>query len=335
MIGTTQHPVSAEEAPRLTAAAVSRPQGRWALETDSLTKRFGRKMALDSLTLRIARGGVHALVGSNGAGKSTLFRLLLGLLRPTAGACSVLGTDCANLAPEVRGRIGLVHEEHTLPGWMSIERLRLMHRDLYRCWNEKIYREVLGHFNVLPEQQVRQLSRGERAGVNLALALALAQSPQLLMLDEPTLGLDVVAKQAFLEALLFAGEDPGRTIVYCSHQMDEIERVAEDLVILEGGRLVHHSPPDDFLQRIAAWTAIFPPGPLPVVPGLLQTRRIEERTELVVIDPDRDFPALLASLGGDDIVRSSVGFDRAVNAFLTRGHSAPNSPDHPSPDSRK
>ncbi|MEM7050152.1 MAG: ABC transporter ATP-binding protein [Acidobacteriota bacterium] len=297
------------------------PSGDWALATRDLTKRFGRKVALDALSLEVSRGGVHALVGSNGAGKSTLFRILLGLMRPSAGDSQVLGFDSQRLTPPVRGRIGLVHEEHTLPGWMSVARLEAMHRQLYGRWDEAVYREVLGHFHVLPEQKVRQLSRGERAGVNLAMALA--QQPDLLILDEPTLGLDVVAKQAFLEALLFVGEEPDRTVLYCSHQMDEIERVAEDLIILERGRLISHSPPEDFLARVSAWNVTFSFGPLPVIPGLLQARRIDGQQQVIVIDAEEHFPELLHSLGGQDVLRLPLGFDRAVNAFLTRNHSTP------------
>lgn len=295
----------------------------YAFETQNLTQRFGRKLALDGLTLAIERGGVHAIVGSNGAGKSTLFRTLLGFQTPTAGSCRVLGCASEALDPATRGRIALVHEEHTLPGWMRLDRLVSLHRALHVEWSEATYREVVGHFRLHDEQRVEQLSRGERAGLNLALALA--QGPELLLLDEPTLGLDVVAKQAFLEALLFIGQQASRTIVYCSHQMDEIERIADNLVVLEQGRLLAMSSPVDFCQRIQSWLVHFGTEPLDpsTLPGVLTARPIDEMVQLFVLDQGEDFAEILRGFGAHQIHSTPVGLDRAVNAFLTRDHAAP------------
>ena len=293
------------------------------IETHHLSKRFGRRLALDALTLRVPRGGIHALVGSNGAGKSTLFRVLLGLLDPDGGTSRVLGVDSRCLDPATRGRVGLVHEEHTLPGWLRAGELERMQRALYPRWDEAVFREVLGHFQVLPEQRVRQLSRGERAG--LSLALALAQSPDLLILDEPTLGLDVVARLAFLESVLFVGAQEGRTIVYCSHQMDEVERVADNLILLERGALVSMTSPEELCRRVTCWVADLPAAGLGAeeVPGLLQSRTVDGRRHLVVLDSGDDLPGRLAALGARQVERLPVSFDRAVNALLTRDHAIP------------
>ena len=295
----------------------------WSIATDGLSKRFGRKQALDEFSIRLPSGGIHALVGSNGAGKSTLFRLLLGLLSPSRGRSWVLGVDSELLDPATRGRIGLVHEEHTLPSWMTVAGVTAMHRSQYADWHEPTYREVVGHFHVLPEQKIAQLSRGERAGLNLAMALA--QQPELLILDEPTLGLDVVAKQAFLESLLFTGEQQHCTVVYCSHQMDEVERVADNLIILERGTLVSMSAPDVFCDRISAWMVDFEEAspPRSAIPGLLQTRDIDGRRQLVVIDQGDAFDSLLVGLGGRDVQRLPLGLGGAVNAYLTRNHDTP------------
>ncbi len=297
-----------------------------AIETEALTKCYGRKLALRNLGLRVTRGGVHALVGSNGAGKSTLFRILLGMLGPSHGHSRVLGVDSTELDPDTRGRIGLVTEEHTLPGWMSVRSLMALQRDMYRRWCRGTFDEVLGHFNVLPEQKVKQLSRGERAGVSLALALA--QRPELLILDEPTLGLDVVAKQAVLESLLFAGERDDCTIVYCSHQMDEIERLADHLMILEAGELVCRSSPEELWRRVSCWTlAGFAEAvAFNAIPGLLSWRTVDDREEVVVLDQDDSFGQCLRGLGAADVHRRPIGFDRAVNAYLSRNHTSPSQP---------
>lgn len=291
----------------------------YAIESDALCKFFGRKQALRHMTLHLPRGGVHAVVGSNGAGKSTFFRILLGILSPSSGSTRVLGVDSENLTPETRGKIGLVNEEHTLPGWITVRALIDMHRSLYPLWRQETYDEVIGHYNILEDQKVSQLSRGERAGVNLGLALA--QSPELLILDEPTLGLDVVAKQAFLESLLFAGQNQERTIIYCSHQMDEVERLADNLVIFEDGELKNMSPPDALWERISCW--MVDDVDVAKVPGLLQVREIDGQKQIAVLDQDDGFGAQLQNLGAGAAQQLPISFDRAVNAYLDCNHRTP------------
>jgi ABC-2 type transport system ATP-binding protein len=294
----------------------------YVIETDALTKRYGRKLALDHLDLRIPRGRIHAIVGANGAGKSTLFRILLGFLPPTAGSARILGRDSQRLTPEDRGRIGFVNEEHTLPGWMRVNGVPTCIA-ASTALERRRFRDVLGHYHVLPEQKIGQLSRGERAGFNLALALA--QGPELLVLDEPTLGLDVVAKRAFLESLMYSNATDDCTVIYCSHQMEEIERVADNLVILERGRLMHMSAPDEFCARVTHWVADIPfKGPDPrSVPGLLQLQRLDGLHHYLVLDQDEDFAEFLRASGARSVQSMPVSLDRAVNGFLAKNHASP------------
>lgn len=123
----------------------------YAIETDALCLYYGRKLALDHLTLRLPRGRIHSFIGANGAGKSSLFRVLLGFERASAGNARVLGHDCTGLAPALRERIGYVNEEHTLPAWMRVCDLKRMQQHQYSRWDEARYHEVLRHFNVVPE----------------------------------------------------------------------------------------------------------------------------------------------------------------------------------------
>jgi ABC-2 type transport system ATP-binding protein len=295
----------------------------YVIETRQLSKRYGPKLALDHLDLAVPRGRIHAIVGANGAGKSTLFRILLGFLAPTAGEARILGKDSQALDTQDRGRIGFVNEEHTLPGWMRVDAVTGMHRRQYARWHQDAFEDVLGHYHVLPEQKISQLSRGERAGFNLALALA--QRPELLVLDEPTLGLDVVAKRAFLEALMHSNATDECTVIYCSHQMEEIERVADNLIILERGKLMNMSPPDDFRERVRYWVADIPfKGPdARGVPGLLEVQRIDGLHHYVVLDQDEDFADFLKSNGARSVQSMPVSLDRAVNSFLAKNHAAP------------
>ena len=296
------------------------------IQTEDLSLHYKRKLALNGLSLNVARGGIHAIVGANGAGKSSLFRVLLGFESASSGSARVLGCDSAQLGEQLRGRIGFVNEEHTLPGWMRVDQVMAMQRRQYPLWSQERYTQVARNFNVLPEQKISELSRGERAGVNLALALA--QSPELLILDEPTLGLDVVAKRAFLEALMFTSLADDSTIIYCSHQMEEIERVADNLIILERGTLRHMSAPDQFCERVQLWVAefAFREPDTAHLPGLLQIERIEGLTHFIVFDQRDDFGARLRLLGARSVQAMPVSLERAVNAFLARGHISTSSP---------
>ena len=295
----------------------------YVIETRALSKRYGRKLALDNLDLRIPRGRIHAIVGANGAGKSTLFRILMGFMPPSAGEARILGKDSQQLTPQDRSRIGFVNEEHTLANWMRVSQVAAMQKHQYPRWNQQAYDSVIGHYHVLPEQKVGQLSRGERAGFNLALALA--QGPELLVLDEPTLGLDVVAKRAFLESLLYSNAADDCTVIYCSHQMEEIERVADNLIILERGQLKNMSAPEEFTSRVSHWVADVPfKGPqLHTVPGLLEVQRLDGLHHYLVLDQDDGFERFLRESGARNVQSMPVSLDRAVNAFLAKNHAAP------------
>ena len=294
------------------------------IETYQLTKQYGNKTAVNQLDLSIKTGGIHAFVGSNGAGKSSLFRMLLGVTSPTTGNAKVLGQDCQNLSTELRGKVGYVNEEHTLPNWMVVEKVVAMQKHLYANWNDTIYQRVIGYFDVDPKQKVSALSRGERAGFNLSMALA--QSPELLILDEPTLGLDVVAKQSFLEALMFTETENESTIIYCSHQMEEVERVADNLIILEKGRLKNNSAPDEFVERITSWIVDFDSNQVEkkAIEGLLSMKLIDGQHHIIAVDQQAEaFRQQLQLLGAKDVHPIGVTLNSAVNAFLSKNHNVP------------
>ena len=294
------------------------------IQAKGLTKRFGKKLALNNFDLNIPFGGIHAIIGANGAGKSTLFRILLGFESPTHGSSFVIGMDSQELTPEMRGRIGYVNEEHSLPTWMTAEEVTQMQRNLYPKWNQDIYDTVIGNFDVQSNQKVSQLSRGERAGLNLSMALA--QFPELLILDEPTLGLDVVAKQAFLEALMHTETDVNTTIIYCSHQMEEIERVAENLIIIENGIVIYTASPDEFCERISYWICDFDET-VPetnTIPGILSIKKIEDQFHIMIADQDvEQFKEYLNSVGAENAIQAPVNLDKAINSVLAKNHKSP------------
>jgi ABC-2 type transport system ATP-binding protein len=241
-------------------------------------------------------------------------------MTPSSGESFLLGEDSTHLSTSLRGRVGYVNEEHTLPAWLKVSQLKAMQRSYYPQWNEEIYRNVVANYDLNHAQKVGSLSRGERAGFNLAMALA--QGPELLILDEPTLGLDVVAKQEFLDSVLFCTQID-TTVIYCSHQMEEIERLADELIIMERGRLKYQAAPDEFSARIQSWIvdARFRQLVQDKIPQLLSGRVIEDEFHFFVLDVSDSFACQLALLGVRDAVPSATGLGTAVRAFLAKSHS--------------
>ena len=183
---------------------------------EQLTKHYGRRCVVNQLNLAIPAGTVYGFLGRNGAGKSTTIRMLLGMTHPTYGRAALLGHDVNRLPAEVRGRIAYLAEGFPLYGWMTVaEATRFSRRFHAGHWNQPLLDHVLEHFRLPRRQKIRRLSQGQRAQV--ALGLAIAPDPDLLILDDPTLGLDTVARREFLVSLIQLIQREGRTIFYSSH----------------------------------------------------------------------------------------------------------------------
>ncbi|HBE69497.1 MAG TPA: ABC transporter ATP-binding protein, partial [Planctomycetaceae bacterium] len=171
-----------------------------AISTKKLARYFGSKPVVRDIDFDVPTGSVTALLGLNGAGKSTTIRMLMGLLEPTRGTVTVLGKDSMHLGPEDRARIGYTIEGHYICPWMRVRDAQRYQRDTFPQWDEVYFNETLRRFSIDPSQRIRQLSRGQRAGVSVALTLA--AQPELLVLDDPALGLDPVSRRCLNETLL-------------------------------------------------------------------------------------------------------------------------------------
>jgi ABC-2 type transport system ATP-binding protein len=204
------------------------------LETRALGRRYGSQWALRDCTLEIPRGTVTALVGPNGAGKTTLLRLAVGLTRPNAGSVRVLGLDPHADAAEALPRVGFLAQEHPLYGGFTIEEMLRVGRKLNPGWDDEAARARIAALDLPPRKRVRSLSGGQRAQV--ALTLALAKRPELLLLDEPVASLDPLARREFMQSVLEAVAERELTVVLSSHILADLERVCDHLVILATGR---------------------------------------------------------------------------------------------------
>ncbi|HEX6096821.1 MAG TPA: ABC transporter ATP-binding protein [Thermoanaerobaculia bacterium] len=207
-----------------------------AIAAESVTVRYGRRTAVDGVTLRVPAGSVYALLGRNGAGKSSLVRALLGHLEPELGRVSLFGEDVWEHRARLMQRVGVVAEEADAPTEMRVRDLGWFHAKLYANWRQDAFDERIRRFGVERKARFGNLSKGQKKQVSLALALA--TSPELLVLDDPTLGLDVVARKSLFEEVIADMADRGITVFITTHDLGAIESIADRVGILKGGQLV-------------------------------------------------------------------------------------------------
>src|SRR5438874_3043368 len=216
------------------------------VHVSELTRRFGAATALDSVSVSLPRGAVYGLVGANGAGKTTLIRHVLGLLRAESGSVRVFGLDPVADPVAVLSRIGYLSEENDLPGWMRVDELMRYSRAFYPAWDDGYAEELRQAFALDPAAKIRNLSKGQRARAGLLIALA--HRPELLVLDEPSSGLDPIVRRDILGAVIRTIADEGRTVFFSSHLLEEVEEVADHVTMIASGRIVLSAPLADIKE---------------------------------------------------------------------------------------
>ncbi len=216
------------------------------VEVKGLTRNFGKKTALDNVDLPVSSGRVLGLVGENGAGKTTLIKHLMGQLKAQQGTVRIFGIDPVKDPVMALSRIGYLSEERDLPHWMRVDELMNYTRAFYPCWDSSYAEELRRIFKLDGSSKVKQLSMGQKA--RAALITALAYRPSLLLLDEPSSGLDPVVRRDILGAIIRTVADEGRTVLFSSHLLEEVERVADDVAMIHNGKIVMH----DSLENIRA-----------------------------------------------------------------------------------
>jgi ABC-2 type transport system ATP-binding protein len=217
--------------------------GGYAIETRGLWRKFGKFEAVKDVSLTVPKGTVYGLLGVNGAGKSTIIKMIMGHLRPTAGEVRVLGRALGEDLLGIRSRVAYVSENRYLYEWMTVEESVRFTRAFHETWDDRKAADLLKRFSLPPEKKVRQLSRGNRA--RLCLLLALSFNPELIVLDEPTSGLDPIVRRDFIENIVAEIAEEGKTVLFSSHIVEEVERVADYVGIMDEGALLMVSTIDD------------------------------------------------------------------------------------------
>jgi ABC-2 type transport system ATP-binding protein len=262
------------------------PNG-FAIELFGLTKRFGRTLAVDNLSLNIPRGCTFGLLGPNGAGKSTTIKMLMGMLSISAGTANVLGVNVQLDPVQVKSRVGYVPETHNIYRWMRVHEVLGFCKSCFPTWNDQTAREMLELFGLDPEKKVKHLSKGMLT--KLSLLLAVSHEPELLLLDEPLSGLDPIAREEFLDGVLRTICDRGQTVLISSHILDDVRRLADTIGILNNGRLVVQGSVDELLTSTKRIRATLRDGfrPAQALAGAVW-QRVEGREWTITV---RDFSA--------------------------------------------
>ncbi len=290
-----------------------------------VTKRYGDKLALDGLTLAVPRGSVVGLVGRNGAGKSTAIRCLVGLHRPSTGEVRLLGHDPATMPAAEKQRLGYMSEQGGAFPAATAQDLIDFCAPLYPRWDSRLADEIFQRFAIDPGRKLGKLSLGQQRTV--ALLLAICPRPEVLVLDEPAANLDPAMRREFLDQVLALLGDGGHTVLFSTHLLADVERVADRVALLHEGRLRLDRNLDELRADVRRLRLVFPgeaPAAIDGVPGILRTRRAGRELLLTVESFDEQLPARLAHqtgaqveahpLGLEDLFIDLVGDTRAVAA---------------------
>lgn len=252
-----------------------------AIVSEGLTKWYGDKPVVNQIDLSIPEGTVYALLGRNGAGKSTFVKMLTGMVRPDLGRSTLLGEDSRDLSGSVKSRIAYMAENHPLfDGW-TVGGIVSWVKEFHPKWDTAMVERVLDHFELSRKARISRLSRGQRAQV--ALTLALGPDPDLFILDDPTLGLDPAVRRDFIESMVQMISRRGRTILFSTHILADVERTADRIGIIVDGVLRVDCPMEHFRNQVRKVIADFDGEPPNIgsVPGLVGDWKVGRRLELV------------------------------------------------------
>ncbi|HEX8359901.1 MAG TPA: ABC transporter ATP-binding protein [Longimicrobium sp.] len=289
-----------------------------AVATHGLVKRYGGETALDGVELRVPEGAVYVLVGANGAGKSTTLRVLMNLERPDAGTAEVFGMDTARDGARVRAQVGYVPErqDHRY-GWMTAARLLRHVAAYYPSWDAAYADHLCTAFGLRLDRRVGAASKGEAR--RLQLVLALAHRPPLLLLDEPTDGLDPVVRRRTLTLLAEHLADSPATIIVSTHQIYEMESLADHVGVLSQGRLVAQMPRDQLQRTVRRYRAAVPEG-WEAPPGLqvagMRRSSAGREVQCTLVGEEREVAERLALAGAEVREVTPLGLEDAALAFL-------------------
>ena len=224
----------------------------YVIECRNLTHYYGKKLVYENLNIAVPEGRIMGLLGKNGAGKSTTINILNGFLEPRSGQCLIYGEDTQNLSPETKRRIGYLIEGHIQYSFMNVHQIEKFYSGFYKNWKADAYWNLINRLKILPKQKISTMSCGQRAQV--ALGLILAQDPDLLILDDFSLGLDPGYRRLFIDYMREYCKAKGKTVFLTSHIIQDMGRLIDDVLIMDYNRVLVQGPVKDFTDKFKGFT---------------------------------------------------------------------------------
>ncbi len=286
---------------------------------------YGRKEILRGVNLNVPAGSIFGFLGRNGAGKTTTIKILLGLLVPSAGSCQVQGLDPAADPLAVRAALGYMAEDQQMYGWMKVDEIVNWVAGFYPTWDHRLSDQLLDSLALPRKSKVKTLSKGQNS--RLALLLALGHRPKLVILDDPTLGLDPIARKDFLKNVLGLLQANGVTVFFSSHLLYEIEPVADYVAILDDGKIIKTAKTDDLRDTIRRF--IISPknnGDFTHLAGLLDATRFGDTVSLVVESADNARRTAIQNLSSSPIQETALNLDEIFEAYVIGNRGLPGRP---------
>lgn len=285
------------------------------IEVRNLTQRYGKgRIIYENLSFDVPRGGILGLLGKNGTGKTTTINILMGYLKPQSGECRIFGEDITMLRPSTRARIALLIEGHVQYSFMTIEQIEKFYSNFYPQWNREAYYELMRKLHVSPHQRISTMSCGQRSQV--ALGLILAQNADLLVLDDFSLGLDPGYRRLFVEYLRDFTSSEDKTVFMTSHIIQDLERLIDDCIMLDYGKILVQMPVKNLLRDLSRYTFRMDTDSLPDFDkesGIINPSRIGREVEIYTFKSREHTENILRGQGIDitTLVRTPLTLEDA------------------------
>lgn len=286
-----------------------------AIVIDNLHFSYGRKKVLTGVNLDVPVGSIFGFLGRNGAGKTTLIKTLLGLQKPRSGTEAILGLDCFGHSMQLRKRIGYMAEDQQMYGWMRVGRIIKWVAGFYPNWDMPFTDKLLDVLRLTKNTKVKALSKGQNS--SLALLLALGHHPELVILDDPTLGLDPIARKDFLRHVIELLQSNGVTVFFSSHLLYEIEPVADHIAILDGGVICKSGKTEDLRDSVRRF--MFTPKPqadFSTIAGLLDIDHAGQAISLTVEDCNDDKRHQIKQIAEGDMTETALNLDEIFESYV-------------------
>ena len=280
------------------------------IECRNLTHYYGKRLIYENLSFNVPRGRILGLLGKNGTGKTTTINILSGFLQPRSGECLILGEKIGEMNPLTRRKIGLLIEGHVQYQFMNIEQIERFYASFYPNWKREAYYELMSRLKVAPYQRINRMSCGQRSQV--ALGLILAQDPEVLVLDDFSLGLDPGYRRLFVDYMREYAKAEDKTVFLTSHIIQDMERLVDDCIVMDYGKILVQMPVKELLGTFRRYTAQVGEGfGMQEMPGIYNPSVIRQTLEVFSMLPEDEVKAQLSLLGVSNVQAERVGLEDA------------------------